>query len=72
MIHLMSEKQGIEIDYCLKCRIIWLDSGGLEKISERTYSIENQPDQPLRGNNHDFHGYNKDGRKRNYISELFD
>lgn len=33
---LMSEKQGIEIDYCPKCRGVWLDRGELEKIIERT------------------------------------
>lgn len=33
---LMSEKQGIEIDYCPKCRGIWLDRGELEKIIERS------------------------------------
>ena len=32
----MSERQGIEIDYCPKCRGIWLDRGELDKIIERT------------------------------------
>lgn len=31
----MSERQGIEIDYCLKCRGVWLDRGELDKIIER-------------------------------------
>lgn len=31
----LSEKQGVEIDYCPKCRGIWLDRGELEKIIER-------------------------------------
>ena len=29
---LMSEKQGVEIDYCPECRGIWLDRGKLEKL----------------------------------------
>ena len=29
---LMSEKQGVEIDYCPECRGIWLDRGELEKL----------------------------------------
>lgn len=33
---LMSEKNGIEIDYCPECRGIWLDRGELEKIMERS------------------------------------
>jgi Zn-finger nucleic acid-binding protein len=32
----MSEKQGVEIDYCPNCRGIWLDKGEFEKIIERT------------------------------------
>jgi uncharacterized protein len=31
----MSERQGIEIDYCPKCRGVWLDRGELDKIIER-------------------------------------
>ena len=29
---MMSERQGVEIDYCPKCRGIWLDRGELDKI----------------------------------------
>ncbi len=31
---LMSEKRGVEIDYCPNCRGIWLDRGELEKIMD--------------------------------------
>ena len=31
----MSERQGIEIDYCSSCRGVWLDRGELDKIIER-------------------------------------
>ena len=31
----VSERQGIEIDYCPTCRGIWLDRGELDKIIER-------------------------------------
>ena len=30
----MSERQGIEIDYCPSCRGVWLDRGELDKILE--------------------------------------
>ncbi len=33
---LVSDRQGIEIDYCPKCRGIWLDRGELDKIAERS------------------------------------
>ena len=32
---LMSERRGVEIDYCPECRGIWLDRGELEKIMEK-------------------------------------
>ncbi len=32
----MSERQTIEIDYCPKCRGVWLDRGELDKIIERS------------------------------------
>ncbi|CAM4228818.1 Recombination protein RecR [Novosphingobium lubricantis] len=34
----MSERQGIEIDYCPQCRGVWLDRGELDKIIERNIS----------------------------------
>jgi Zn-finger nucleic acid-binding protein len=34
----MTERQGIEIDYCPKCRGVWLDRGELDKIIERSAS----------------------------------
>ena len=32
----LSERQGIEIDYCPQCRGVWLDRGELDKIIERS------------------------------------
>jgi Zn-finger nucleic acid-binding protein len=31
-----AERQGIEIDYCPKCRGIWLDRGELDKLADRS------------------------------------
>lgn len=36
----MSERQGVEIDYCPKCRGVWLDRGELDKIIERANAAE--------------------------------
>lgn len=33
---LMTERQGIEIDYCPQCRGVWLDRGELDKIIDRS------------------------------------
>jgi len=40
---LMSERQGIEIDYCPQCRGVWLDRGELDKIIERSAPQESAP-----------------------------
>ena len=34
----MSERQGVEIDYCPECRGVWLDRGELDKIIEGSTS----------------------------------
>ncbi len=36
----MSERQGIEIDYCPQCRGVWLDRGELDKLVERAASAQ--------------------------------
>jgi Zn-finger nucleic acid-binding protein len=37
----MSDRQGVEIDYCPECRGVWLDRGELDKIIARSAE---QPD----------------------------
>ena len=75
---LISEKQGIEIDYCPKCRGIWLDRGELEKIVERSNSFqsENRPVQKYE-NDDDYHYKYKDKdykykKKKGFLGDIFD
>ena len=42
----MSERQGIEIDYCPQCRGVWLDRGELDKIIERSAPADQAPSAP--------------------------
>lgn len=66
----MSERQGIEIDYCPQCRGIWLDRGELDKIIERSAS-EQSPAVPSSigvGGTHHAKPY----RKKSIWHELFD
>ena len=48
----MSDRQGVEIDYCPQCRGVWLDRGELDKIIDRSRAPEaaapppQQPQQP--------------------------
>ena len=75
----MSERQGVEIDYCQKCRGVWLDRGELDKIIERSTSEMPQRqsgavnyghhDGKHREHGHDDHHYKK---RKNFFSELFD
>ena len=37
---LMTDRSGVEIDYCPQCRGVWLDRGELDKIIERAASME--------------------------------
>lgn len=52
----MADRQGIEIDYCPKCRGVWLDRGELDKIIERSATVATAtPAQPaaVPGNTYD-------------------
>ncbi len=37
---LITERQGVEIDYCPTCRGVWLDRGELDKLVERAESYD--------------------------------
>jgi Zn-finger nucleic acid-binding protein len=39
----MSERQGIEIDYCPTCRGVWLDRGELDKIIDKSAEVVSEP-----------------------------
>lgn len=74
----ISERKGIEIDYCPECRGIWLDRGELDKILEAGKQ-ENQNQMPQQNNYQDlrkdtYHDpYNKSyKRKKSFLEELFD
>ena len=76
----MSERSGIEIDYCPTCRGVWLDRGELDKIIERSLTqpapAPQQPQyqQPQQQYQQPYQqqGYYKKKRKESWLSELFD
>ena len=41
----VSERQGVEIDYCPQCRGVWLDRGELDKVIERASRFEEGDEQ---------------------------
>ena len=84
----MSERSGIEIDYCPSCRGVWLDRGELDKIIERNATsqapqqAQPQPAAPppqqgpwnQQPQEHYGHGYGHKPykRRKSFLEELFD
>ena len=82
----MSERSGIEIDFCPQCRGVWLDRGELDKIIERTSPGNTSPPQSSTHNidpeqsrqkreyygDRDEYYHGKKRKKENFLSDLFD
>lgn len=79
---LMTDRQGIEIDYCPQCRGVWLDRGELDKLIERSAISSPQPQpldvpqrprepeyRPSHKKEYENYGHHK---KKSLLSELFD
>ena len=74
----MSERSGIEIDYCPECRGVWLDRGELDKIIDRAErqtapqvgppSQEHYAPQQQYGQQQPY----RRKKKESFLSELFD
>lgn len=58
----MSDRQGVEIDYCPNCRGVWLDRGELDKIIERSSGSNPQIVEPLKRKYKDDDDWDDDDR----------
>jgi Zn-finger nucleic acid-binding protein len=76
----MSERQNIEIDYCPKCRGVWLDRGELDKIIEKS-AVEAEPARPPQPQRYAEpryeqpryeHREHKHYRRKSWLSDIFD
>lgn len=67
----MADRQGVEIDYCPKCRGVWLDRGELDKIIERSTQAAPPPPPPLGGGDHEPRREKKK-RASSFLDEIFD
>lgn len=67
----MSERQGVEIDYCPQCRGVWLDRGELDKIIERSV-VEQPPVSPSSEPRREYERYEHQRRRKSFLEELFD
>ncbi len=83
----MSERVGVEIDYCPSCRGVWLDRGELDKILERASAVPPAPaaaypSSPPGGgypaprryddDDDDYKRYGHKRKKSSWLSEIFD
>jgi len=81
---MIADRQGVEIDYCPRCRGIWLDRGELDKIIERMamehprgsggeYGRQQPHYAPSAHSeeHHKHHGHYKHKRK-SFLQEIFD
>jgi Zn-finger nucleic acid-binding protein len=68
----MSERGGIEIDYCPSCRGVWLDRGELDKIIERSLTQQAPaapapaPQQPQRERGYERYEEPRGGHQQGY------
>jgi uncharacterized protein len=72
----MTERQGVEINYCPKCRGVWLDRGELDRIIERAVSERRSGDLGDRKNENYGHHEEKQQhghphKKRGFWGVLF-
>ena len=64
----ITDRSGVEIDYCPQCRGVWLDRGELDKIIERSVAPP-----PAPGRDYDDRAYSGKKKKRGgFLDELFD
>jgi len=71
----MSERQGIEIDYCPTCRGVWLDRGELDKVIERSAAADASPQRQSYDDHRSSYGrdpYHHGKKRKSFLHELFD
>ena len=82
----ITERQGIEIDYCPQCRGVWLDRGELDKVLERSAQPAYRDDRersapsPVRdegdrySDDRSYQGQQHGGksRRRSFLEDLLD
>ena len=74
----MSDRQGVEIDYCPKCRGVWLDRGELDKIMERSALSAQKSAPRYQEDNRPYYDDDDDNRyygkkkRKSFLDDLFD
>jgi uncharacterized protein len=81
----MADRSGVEIDYCPKCRGVWLDRGELDKIIERSAATapapavvaapapqQQYPQQQYPQQQYPQQQHYKQKKKSSFLGEIFD
>jgi hypothetical protein len=68
----ISDRQGVEIDFCPQCRGVWLDRGELDKIIERTSGFDGGGRGRGRDRDRDDDDDDNGGGIRGLLGNLFD
>ena len=71
----ISDRQGIEIDFCPQCRGVWLDRGELDKIVERASRFNDDDDDDRHRRTDERYGDRDDRhyrKRKSFWHELFD
>ena len=75
----MTDRQGIEVDYCPQCRGIWLDRGELDKLIDKSTVAAPAPEasRPSYSNEksdtrRNDQGFQKKSKKESFLSNVFD
>ncbi|MDN5868429.1 MAG: zf-TFIIB domain-containing protein [Candidatus Nitrosocosmicus sp.] len=71
----LSNKYGVEIDHCPRCRGVWLDRGELEKVANMQNQYEDDHYQKYHhGKDHDDDEYyhRRKHKKKGFFGDMFD
>jgi hypothetical protein len=75
----MADRQGVEIDYCPKCRGVWLDRGELDKIIERASATPTPERREQDEAGRQYEKYDDDyargqhkRKRKSFLGEMFD
>lgn len=77
-ILVMTDRQGVEIDYCPQCRGVWLDRGELDKLLDRASAAAapaapSTPQQRPDFVDSDYrHAQKSHYKRKSWLHEIFD
>lgn len=81
---LITERSGIEIDYCPECRGVWLDRGELDKLIQgseshdyerrdtRRYDNEDEHHRRPHHDNEHYGDHHKKQKRESFLGDIFD